>query len=114
MTVHRPLRRPDSLRYNMDMSSTKQMRLEATVSGRVQGVSFRYYTQQRARQLGLAGWVANQPDGTVRVVAEGDVSALDDLVDFLERGSPAARVDRVEAQRLPATGTFDQFRIQQL
>jgi hypothetical protein len=50
--------------------SDKQ-RVEATVYGRVQGVSFRYYTQQKARQLGLTGWVANHPDGSVRLVAEG-------------------------------------------
>ena len=52
-------------------SSPSLARLEATVFGLVQGVYFRQYTWQEARQLNLVGWVANQPDGTVRVVAEG-------------------------------------------
>lgn len=94
------------------MSTTTSVRLEITVTGRVQGVNFRSYTQQQARNLGLTGWVANHTDGTVRVVAEGDEIALEALLAFLNQGSPMARVDSVESQRLPATGAFDQFRIQ--
>jgi acylphosphatase len=75
--------------------SDKQ-RVEATVYGRVQGVSFRYYTQQKARQLGLTGWVANHPDGTVRLVAEGSRPALNKLLAFLHHGPPAARVSQVD------------------
>lgn len=96
------------------MSTTTGTRLEITVAGHVQGVSFRYYTQQKARELGLTGWVANHADGTVRVVAEGDEAALDALLDFLNHGSPQARVERVTSQRLPATGAFEQFRIHSL
>lgn len=82
--------------------------------GHVQGVSFRYYTQQKARELGLTGWVANHSNGTVRIVAEGDDGALEALLAFLEHGSPMARVERVAAQRLPASGAFEQFRIHTL
>ena len=50
-------------------------RLEAVISGRVQMVSFRHYTQQKALELGVVGWVRNEPDGTVRTVAEGEEAA---------------------------------------
>lgn len=85
-------------------------RLEARIVGHVQGVNFRYYTSQQARRLNLAGWVRNEPDGTVRVVAEGPEEALKSLLDFLHRGPPAARVDRVEAEWPEATGQFAVFR----
>jgi acylphosphatase len=92
-------------------SSPPLTRLEATVYGLVQGVYFRQYTWQQARQLNLVGWVANQPDGTVRVVAEGSEAALRQLLAFLHRGSPAARVERVESAWSAATGTFVAFQV---
>jgi acylphosphatase len=87
----------------------EQTRLEAKVHGRVQGVSFRYYTRRRAVDLGLTGYVQNCWDGTVRVVAEGTDSALGLLVEFLHKGSPAAFVERVEVLWMPAVGGFDRF-----
>jgi acylphosphatase len=84
-------------------------RLEATVYGRVQGVSFRYYTQQKANELNLTGWVANQPDGTVRVVAEGPADQVEQLLKWLWRGSPAARVENVTAGWQEATEEFTRF-----
>lgn len=89
-------------------------RVEAIVHGYVQGVSFRYYTQREANLLGVRGWVANRPDGTVQVVAEGDADSLEQLVGYLHRGSPAARVERVEADWSDATGEFHQFRVRML
>ena len=86
-------------------------RLEATVQGHVQGVSFRYYTQKTARRLGVTGWVANQPNGTVHVVAEGNDEQLRELVTFLHSGSPAARVSRVTADYADATGEFHGFNV---
>jgi acylphosphatase len=68
----------------------------ARVRGTVQGVAFRWYTRERARELGLAGWVKNLPDGSVEVWAEGPATAVDDLLRWLERGPPAARVEGVE------------------
>ncbi|MFO7536999.1 MAG: acylphosphatase [Chloroflexota bacterium] len=84
-------------------------RLEATVYGRVQGVSFRYYTQQKARQLGLTGWVANHPDSSVRLTAEGPRPALDELAAFLQQGPPAARVSRVDTTWDQASGEWHSF-----
>lgn len=81
------------------------------MSGRVQGVSFRYYTVTEAQRLGLVGWVANQPDGAVRVVAEGPRPALEELVAFLRRGSPSARVEHLDLVWSDAAGTFTEFRV---
>lgn len=86
-------------------------RVEATIFGRVQGVSFRAYTVREARRLGVAGWVANQPDGTVRVVAEGTEAQLHQLVEFLHRGSPAASVYLVRPEWSAATGEFAGFAV---
>lgn len=84
-------------------------RLDAIVRGRVQGVSFRYHCRHEAEGLGLTGWVANQRDGTVRVVAEGPRPVLETLLGWLHRGSPAARVEGVEARWGEATGEFAAF-----
>lgn len=85
-------------------------RLHAIVSGRVQGVSFRYYTTQTARQLNVVGWVKNLPDHTVEVVAEGENSALERLLEFLHKGPSGARVTNVDVDWQPATEEFSTFR----
>jgi acylphosphatase len=87
-------------------------RLQATVFGRVQGVSFRFYTRDTAAELGLTGWVANRYDGGVEVVAEGSRAALDQLLEFLHQGPPMARVDQVQHEFLPATREFKRFTIE--
>ena len=86
-------------------------RLEATVTGLVQGVYYREYTRREANRLRLVGWVANRPDGAVQVVAEGEESALQQLVDFLHRGSPSSRVERVTTDWAAAAGEFNDFRV---
>ena len=88
--------------------------LQAVIYGRVQGVSFRYYTQREAITLGINGWVANQWDGTVRTVAEGEENALQQFYQFLHQGSPHARVDQVDANWTNATGVFNKFEIRHL
>lgn len=93
----------------MDPSAVAIVRLEATVRGRVQGVGFRYFVVRESRRLGLAGWVANDLDGSVRVVAEGDETAIGALEDALHRGPPGAIVERVSGVRMPATGGFGAF-----
>lgn len=84
-------------------------RLEATVRGRVQGVGFRRYVRGWARRLGLTGWVRNEPDGSVRLVAEGEPAALDRLVRLLWGGPPPADVEAVDASRTEAEGAFAAF-----
>ncbi len=75
-----------------------------TVQGRVQGVNFRAVTQRRAEELGVAGWVANQADGTVAVHAEGDPDALDALVAWLHEGPAGASVERVDQDEVQPEG----------
>lgn len=72
--------------------------LNITVRGRVQGVSFRASTAGQAERLGLQGWVCNQPDGSVYLEAEGAADALEELLDWLHRGPPAAEVSRVDSE----------------
>lgn len=84
-------------------------RLDARLVGRVQGVGFRFFVLRLADELDLTGWVANEPDGSVRVVAEGPRAALEVLRARLELGPPAARVERVIARFGPATGEFAGF-----
>lgn len=91
--------------------SERPQQLRAVVHGRVQGVSFRYYTLQRANALGLTGWVRNNPDRTVELVAEGPRPALDQLIGFLWEGPPAARVTDVDLSWFTATGRYPHFEI---
>jgi len=83
----------------------------ARVYGRVQGVGFRLSTLDRAIVLGLAGCVRNLWDGSVEVVAEGPESALGDLVTWLHRGPPMARVERVTWRWQKARGEFHRFEV---
>jgi acylphosphatase len=89
----------------------EQQALHAVVHGRVQGVSFRYYTTQRAGELGVIGWVRNLPDGTVEVLAEGTQTQLDQFLMFLHRGPVGARVSSVNMEWQSASGKFDDFTI---
>ncbi|RPI58389.1 MAG: acylphosphatase [Chloroflexi bacterium] len=95
----------------MDERQPAHVRLHAIVHGRVQGVSFRYYTLNRARELGLAGYVRNRGDGSVEVVAEGAPSDLDQLLSFLRSGPRPAFVTEVEASWTAATGGFSRFEV---
>jgi acylphosphatase len=87
-------------------------RMTARISGRVQGVGYRWWARRQADQLGLRGWVMNaDSERGVELVAEGDGEALDELERRLWRGPEAAHVEKVEAQRGPASGEFDRFGI---
>jgi acylphosphatase len=72
------------------------IRARVRVRGRVQGVFFRAETRDRARSLGLAGWVRNCPDGSVEAVFEGDRERVQSMVHWCERGPSGARVDGVD------------------
>ena len=70
--------------------------LHVAVRGRVQGVGFRWFVRERARRLGLVGWVRNQRDGSVEVAARGDAEALRALEAALREGPDGARVTSVD------------------
>ena len=71
-------------------------RARVVIRGRVQGVFFRAEARDRARSLGLAGWVRNNPDGTVEAVFEGDRGRVDSMLAWCRRGPALAQVDDVE------------------
>lgn len=75
------------------------------VSGRVQGVGFRWFARERAQELGLAGWVRNLPDGKVELSLEGEESAVRAMLAWLAKGPPAARVTGVEAVERACEGS---------
>ena len=85
-------------------------RVSVQVHGRVQGVWFRESTRQEADRLGVAGWTCNEPDGTVRIEAEGPAEAVDALVAWAHEGPPHARVDRVDVREDGPEG-FDGFEV---
>ena len=66
------------------------------IAGRVQGVFFRASCADLARDLGLAGWVRNRPDGDLEAVFQGPDEAVDRMLDWCRTGPPSARVDTVE------------------
>jgi len=76
----------------------------ALVSGRVQGVGFRYFVAGEARRLGLAGFVRNLRDGRVEAVFAGDAAQVEALLDACRRGPPGSRVDGVEVGDADAAG----------
>ena len=81
------------------------------VSGRVQGVGFRFFTQDIARQEGVMGVVRNLPDGRVEIVAEGDDQSLARLEAAIRQGPSHARVEQVEVESLPPTGRYAGFAV---
>jgi acylphosphatase len=74
------------------------------VTGRVQGVFFRAWTQQQALELGVNGWVRNSADGSVEAYLEGDEAALKALIQRLHEGPPSARVETVEVENAQSEG----------
>ena len=80
------------------------------ISGKVQGVWFRDSTRRKARELGLSGYVRNEPDGSVRVEAEGDPDSLEALIEWCRQGPPKAEVENVEKEEGEWVG-YDDFEI---
>jgi len=88
------------------------IRVHVTIHGRVQGVFFRAYAVEKARQLGdLYGWVANQADGTLTVVAEGPENKINDLIDWCHSGPSTSEVTKVDVEKQDYTGEFEDFDI---
>ncbi len=77
------------------------------VYGTVQGVGFRFYTNKKAIELGISGYVQNKPDGSVYIEAEGDETSLSSFIDWCNIGPQWARVTKVETQTAPAINYID-------
>jgi acylphosphatase len=86
--------------------------LIARVSGRVQGVGFRFSAIRVARSFSVRGTVANRPDGGVEVVAEGAPENLARLVAWLQKGPPGAHVRNVEIEWIPVSGRYTDFDVE--
>ena len=89
---------------------TQTRRVKVLVYGIVQGVGFRYFTQQEAHLLGLSGHATNLADGSVEVIAQGESKAVDKLIEWLKSGPRTASVDSIEVIELDSsaanTGSF--------
>jgi len=82
------------------------------VRGRVQGVGFRWFVEREAHVLGIAGWVRNNHDGSVEILAQGTRDQLSGLHSRLREGPRAARVDAVEVSEDRPTAGLSSFRIE--
>ncbi len=90
---------------------TSQKAVHCVVSGIVQGVGFRVYTQREAIRLNLTGWVKNTPEGHVEVFAQGDERGLILLKEWLKKGPSAATVTSVMCKTVEFNSSFTQFKI---
>ena len=86
-------------------------KLHAIITGRVQGVGFRYFVQKAANDRGVTGWTRNLSDGSVEVEAEADPDALEDFRQALWQGPVLSRVDDVKESQTDATGQYSGFSI---
>ncbi len=85
--------------------------VEVRVSGRVQGVSFRAWTQEQAHDLGLRGWVRNEPGGEVTACLAGDAARVDQMLERMRSGPPAAEVRDLVVQEAPETKVPEGFEV---
>lgn len=81
------------------------------VTGRVQGVGYRFFASREAAALGLCGWVRNLPDGRVEAYAAGTPAALEAFERRLRQGPPAARVSHLQAAEAPLDAKLRGFQI---
>jgi acylphosphatase len=81
------------------------------VTGRVQGVGFRYYVQDAAVREGVSGFVRNRPDGAVEALVEGEIEAVTRVERALAQGPPGARVDDLSVESVAPTGRVTGFRV---
>jgi acylphosphatase len=92
-------------------AETTATRAHVFISGRVQGVNFRWYTQRKAQELGLTGWVRNLWDGRVEAIFEGEEKAVQNAIAWCHIGPPSGRVDNVEVNYETPSDEFSGFRI---
>jgi len=89
----------------------KKVRAHLFISGRVQGVAFRYYTQDIAQSLGVKGWVRNCWDGKVEIVMEGEEDKVKELIGWCHQGPGSAVVEKIEIEWEKYRGEFNSFGI---
>ncbi len=87
----------------------KLVRSHIIISGDVQGVSFRYYTKQKARSLGIKGWVRNLTSGEVEAVLEGHEDRIKEMIEWCKKGPWLAKVNNVKVEFSDYKGEFENF-----
>ncbi len=93
------------------MTGAQPIAVEVRITGRVQGVWFRAWTQGEARALGLAGWVLNEPDGSVRALFAGPRAEVEAMLARCRGGPPSARVDGIETAPVTPVPVLEGFRV---
>ena len=88
-----------------------KVRVHVIVSGRVQGVFFRYETKKEALKRGVKGWVRNLPTGEVEAVFEGEKGDVEEMIKFCRKGPPLAKVKDVKVSWEEYKGEFEDFKI---
>jgi len=89
----------------------ERARAHIIIKGHVQGVFFRANIREKARELGLTGWVGNHPSGTVEAVFEGDKRSIEKIIEYCEMGPPAAEVEDLDIEWRPFQREFNTFYI---
>ena len=80
-----------------------------SITGRVQGVGYRFYMERKARELGVSGWVRNRPDGSVEAVVQGSAGVVEAMISWARRGPPSAVV--AEVRIADGEGLYTDFQI---
>lgn len=88
-----------------------KVRAHVMISGRVQGVFFRDYTQKAAQEKEIIGWVMNTPDGRVEAVLEGEKEKVEEMIRWCHQGSPHSRVTEVSVDWEDYAGEFEDFSV---
>ena len=81
------------------------------VTGRVQGVGFRYFVREKALAYHLNGWVRNRPDKRVEIEVQGNSDTIDVFIDFLKLGNGYSQVDKIDLTEIKSTQKFESFLI---
>ena len=89
----------------------KKIRVHVYIAGRVQGVGYRYSTVQKAKNLGITGWVRNTHDGKVEAIFEGDENSVEEMIAWCKQGPPMSFVLNIEVYNQPYTGEFQKFSV---
>jgi acylphosphatase len=87
------------------------IQLHIIVSGKVQGVGFRYFSQMKAVQYGVAGWAKNLADGSVEIMALGGKDQLDPFIEDLQIGNPFSKINNIEITESEVTESYRSFTI---
>ncbi len=88
-----------------------KVQYELNITGRVQGVGYRYFAAQKANEMGITGWVKNAVDGSVIIVAQGIEEEIETYIDYLYIGPTRSRVDQISKVKFNTLSDFNNFSV---